>query len=187
MSYVHGEILELAGLVIKTTYDDGTAENRNFSDFLEYSGDINKVNHTVLSHAEHDGFVLKASIAGKEVTIGAITVTAQQVSIRQNDTRDTRYGIFLENAIVSNAAKISVIIPEPAQITLKILDNLGNTVHTVETQCLRLQSATPCEIVWNLTNNAGRFVANGTYLVIAEAKSANGKIYRYSARIGVNR
>jgi len=41
--------------------------------------------------------------------------------------------------------------------------------------------------VWDLTNKTGRNVANGSYLVIAEAKGVSGKVYRYSAKIGVKR
>jgi hypothetical protein len=42
-------------------------------------------------------------------------------------------------------------------------------------------------ITWNLTNNSGRYVANGTYLVIAEVKGEKGKTYAYSAKLGVRR
>ena len=48
-------------------------------------------------------------------------------------------------------------------------------------------TATGGAIVWDLRNSAGRLVANGTYLVIAEVRGANGKIYAYSARLGVKR
>jgi hypothetical protein len=44
-------------------------------------------------------------------------------------------------------------------------------------------------MVWDFRNSAGRIVANGTYLVIAEivgAGSARPK-YRYSAKLGVKR
>jgi hypothetical protein len=42
-------------------------------------------------------------------------------------------------------------------------------------------------IIWNLTNKSGRFVANGTYLIIVEAKGVNGRRFAYQARVGVNR
>jgi len=121
---------------------------------------------------------------------------------------DTRFGILLERAIVSDLARISVITPEPAMVNLRILDNLGNVVFSangVGAYCIRpaipnerttinnigdlgvcntpLQNA----IVWNLTNNNGRFVANGTYLIIAEAIGISGRRYLYSTRIGVQR
>jgi hypothetical protein len=41
--------------------------------------------------------------------------------------------------------------------------------------------------IWNLTNNAGRYVANGTYLIVVEAIGVSGKRFAYSAKIGVNR
>ena len=123
------------------------------------------------------------------------------VSIRPRRTADTRYGIILENAIVSEVAKISVITSEPATINLRILDNLGNVVFTADNvgagfarpenrtngdlggQTPPLQNA----IVWDLTNLSGRFVANGTYLIIAEATGISGRRYLYSARIGVSK
>jgi len=42
-------------------------------------------------------------------------------------------------------------------------------------------------ILWNLTNSAGRFVANGSYLVVVEAKGTSGKVHQYNTKFGVNR
>ena len=107
-----------------------------------------------------------------------------QTSVRKPVSRNNRYGIVLENAVARDTARITVKTPEPATVTLRILDNLGNAVRTVEAQCLRIES---CELVWDLRNSAGRFVGNGTYLAVAEATGISGRIYRYSARIGVSR
>jgi len=121
---------------------------------------------------------------------------------------DDGYGILLENAIVSDFARISIITPEPAMANITIFDNLGNVVWTengVGAYCIRpampderttmnnvgdlgvcntpLQNA----VIWNITNPNGRFVANGTYIIIAKATGISGRIYRYSARIGVRR
>jgi hypothetical protein len=104
-------------------------------------------------------------------------------SIRRPQNRDSRYGIILENAIVSDYAKISVITPEPSTITLRIMDALGNVVFT-ETA---VGANHHLPIIWNLQNQSGRFVANGTYLIIVEATGISGRRYTYSARIGVNR
>jgi len=41
--------------------------------------------------------------------------------------------------------------------------------------------------VWDLRNSAGRFVANGTYLVVVEATDRNGKTVMCSAKVGVKR
>ncbi|MCL2845268.1 MAG: hypothetical protein FWE23_07445 [Chitinivibrionia bacterium] len=118
-------------------------------------------------------------------------------SIRNKQNTDTRYGIFLENAIVSNFARISVITPEQATVNLAIFDNLGNVVFSVndvragwETGSpLRIKPAPTADgaIIWNLQNFNGRLVANGAYLIIAEATTVSGRRYLYSARIGVNR
>ncbi|MCL2845346.1 MAG: hypothetical protein FWE23_07855 [Chitinivibrionia bacterium] len=111
--------------------------------------------------------------------------------IRDRNPTDIRYGILLENAIVSDIARISVITPELAQITLRILDVLGNVVFTETSVGAGLKpartNAADNAIIWNLTNQSGRFVANGTYLIIVEARGISGKIHTYSTRIGVNR
>ena len=39
----------------------------------------------------------------------------------------------------------------------------------------------------NAENVIATLDANGTYLVIAEVKDRSGKVYRYSARLGVKR
>ncbi|MDR0305124.1 MAG: InlB B-repeat-containing protein [Chitinispirillales bacterium] len=91
-----------------------------------------------------------------------------------------KHGILLEKSIVSQSAKISVRMPEQAQINLVIYDNIGNVV-------FETTSRNGKEILWNLTNNAGRNVANGTYLIIVEARGNSGKTYKYSAKLGVRR
>jgi len=122
----------------------------------------------------------------------------ETVSIRNKET-DSRYGIVIPENPVSDFARISVITPEPAQITLRIMDNLGNVVFTetaadpygrVGRQGLHFVSNPPLHssaIIWNLTNTNGRFVANGAYLIIVEATGISGRRFTYSARIGVNR
>jgi len=113
--------------------------------------------------------------------------------IRNKQNADSRYGIFLENAIVSDMARISVITPEPATVNLTIFDNLGNVVFastgSATSFALGLSVGEPVEptIIWNLTNAAGRYVANGTYLIVVEATGISGRRFSYSARIGVNR
>jgi uncharacterized repeat protein (TIGR02543 family) len=42
-------------------------------------------------------------------------------------------------------------------------------------------------LTWDLKNSAGRFVANGSYLVVVEAKDSNGVKYRWSEKLGVRR
>ncbi|MCL1946168.1 MAG: hypothetical protein FWF51_03315 [Chitinivibrionia bacterium] len=59
-----------------------------------------------------------------------------------------------------------------------IYDNTGNVVFSGEGKNAS---------AWDLRNKQGRIVANGTYLVIVEAKDKNGKVYWYSAKVGVNK
>ncbi|MCL2845963.1 MAG: hypothetical protein FWE23_11050 [Chitinivibrionia bacterium] len=115
--------------------------------------------------------------AGADDTVGSTFIRSRP------DTQPRRHGILLENAIVSDIAKITVITPEPAQTTLRILDNLGNTVFVETRHALSNNN----EFTWNLQNQARRFVANGTYLVLVEATGISGRRFVYSSRIGVKR
>ncbi|MCL1947186.1 MAG: hypothetical protein FWF51_08590 [Chitinivibrionia bacterium] len=95
---------------------------------------------------------------------------------------NNHYGIKFKKNVVSDELKIvKVTLPDgkDGKTTKTVIyDNTGNVVFSGEGKNAS---------AWNLQNNAGRFVANGSYLVIVEAKSANGMIYRYSAIIGVKR
>jgi uncharacterized repeat protein (TIGR02543 family) len=99
--------------------------------------------------------------------------------IHQKQKGDKKYGILLEKAVVSQPARISVKTPEQAQINLVIYDNAGNAVY-------KTSGKSSDTFIWDLKNGAGRNVANGTYLIIAEAKGAKGT-YAYSAKVGVKR
>jgi len=112
-------------------------------------------------------------------------------SIRPHQPTDTQYGIVLENAVVSDFARISVITPEPTTINLRILDNLGNVVFSADNVGAGFKPAPTNTddnaIIWDLTNQSGRFVANGAYLIVVEAIGISGRRFTYSARIGVSR
>jgi hypothetical protein len=98
--------------------------------------------------------------------------------IREIKKSGNRYGIKFANNIVSEKAEISVILPnneKVAEMKIVIYDNIGNIVYDGN------------ETTWNLTNKTGRKVANGTYLVLVEAKGVSGKTYRYSAKLGVSK
>jgi len=95
---------------------------------------------------------------------------------------DNLQGIRFADNIVSNKAEMTVIIPNNERVTetkIAIYDMTGNVVFET--------TARNGNVSWDLTNPAGRFVANGTYLVIAEVKGKNGRVYAYSSRLGVKR
>jgi len=81
-SYTHGDVLDLSGLAIKTTYDDGTTATRTIFEFLEYGGNINIADHEEpITHAEHNGFALKASLNAFEVAIGTLSVAKKTLTV----------------------------------------------------------------------------------------------------------
>jgi uncharacterized repeat protein (TIGR02543 family) len=89
------------------------------------------------------------------------------------DRKNTGRGMWFVTNPTKDVAEIRVT--EGTITRVVVYDAIGNIVHD------------GTEPTWNLTNTAGRFVANGTYLVVVETKDQNGRIHRYSARLGVKR
>ena len=108
----------------------------------------------------------------------------ENVSISNTKKSDNRYGIKFAVNPVSDKAEINVVLPNNEKATetkIVIYDMTGNVVFE------RRGNPRGYPTVWDLRNSAGRLVANGTYLVIAEVKGASGRIYAYSAKLGVRR
>jgi len=104
----------------------------------------------------------------------------EPLPVRNFKKSDKKHGIIVpKNPITVAATEIRVLVPEQAQINLAIYDNTGNVVY-------KTSGRNTDTFVWDLKNNAGRDVANGSYLIIAEAKGANGN-YAYSAKVGVKK
>jgi len=103
---------------------------------------------------------------------------------RNNKKNDNKHGILIEkNPVTADFAEIRVVVTENeklAEMKLAIYDNVGNVLF--EKTEVRKDI-----ILWNLTNTAGRRVANGSYLAVVEATTVNKKVYRYSAKIGVKK
>jgi len=109
-----------------------------------------------------------------------------ETSIASTASTGSATGIRFAVNPVSDKAEISVVLPDnerAVETNVVIYDMVGNVVFEE-----KATNRTPvCRVIWDLRNPAGRFVANGTYLVVVEAKNINGRIYRYSARLGVKR
>jgi len=137
----------------------------------------------------------KCSLCG---TLGEITQIIPKLTGDECQTPispqkyDNRYGIKFTQNPVFDKAEISIILPENAIIAetkIVVYDNIGNIVakrsNDLGSQVSKGRPQSP--LVWNLQNQNGKIVANGTYLVIAEVKSQNGQNYYYSAKLGVKR
>jgi len=114
-----------------------------------------------------------------KVVVSAATTPPIDTPIKNIQKSDGRVGIRLTSGnIVSDKAEFEVVLPNDKVLEVKavIYDNTGNVVFE------KTQNST--KFVWNLTNGAGRSVANGSYLIVAEAKGAKGT-YAYSAKVGV--
>jgi hypothetical protein len=95
---------------------------------------------------------------------------------------DKIQGIMFEKNIVSDKAVMRVQLPNKEDISLMklvIYDNICNVVFE--------KTQNDANVTWGLTNSAGRVVANGSYLIVAEIKGMSGKTYIYSAKLGAKR
>ena len=102
-------------------------------------------------------------------------------SIVDTEKSNDKYGIRFAVNPVSENAEISVVLPNNERATetkIVVYDITGNIVFSTTARD---------NVSWDLRNSAGRFVANGTYLVIAEVKDRSGGMYQYSSRLGVKR
>ena len=79
--------------------------------------------------------------------------------------------MLFKQTIISD--KMEIMLDE--RISFVVFDMTGNLVFNGNGR------------TWDLRNSAGRFVANGSYLVVVEAIDRNGRVRRYSAKIGVKR
>ena len=138
--------------------------------------DITADNYTILERK------IAITIAERFVTITTDIRDDDPTAISNIKKSDSRYGIKFAINPVSDKAEIGVILPNNERATetkIAIYDMTGNVVFSTTARD---------NVSWDLRNTAaGRFVANGTYLVIAEAKDRNGKLHVYSARLGVKR
>ena len=105
------------------------------------------------------------------------------VSVKKENPRNKKYGIFCENPI-SGKAEIYLRTPEKSKfVKISVFDNLGGIVFNSESRGCDLELKT----VWDLRNLSGKEVACGIYFALAEVRGVSGKIYRYDTKIGVKR
>ena len=132
-----------------------------------------------LSAAHAINYILTGDLT-KEFTITGGT------SITNGGANQSKYGIaFRPRSVVKSGEVVEFVVsaPSASQVSVVILDNLGNVINSQE---LRTGANNEAIGSWDLTNRAGRFVAAGTYIVVVEAKAVNGRVYRYTARLGVS-
>jgi len=172
-------------------YNGGDESVSNPQTFTVESANL-AINPTTKDGYVFDGWFANANLSGKAITSIPASSTgdkefwakwtpnnANPIRDRDKHKHDNRHGILLEKAVVSQPVKISLKTPEQAQINLAIYDNAGNVLY-------KTSGKNTDTFVWNLTNSAGRNVANGSYLIVAQAKGAKGS-YAYSAKVGVRR
>ena len=111
-----------------------------------------------------------------------VCIKENPTSISKNNSFHKKHGILIKrNPVVVDFAEIRVITPENALVNIIIYDNIGNVVFN------KSGLKNDDNILWDLANNAGRIIANGSYLIVAHAKGINGKNYVYSGKIGIKR
>ena len=109
--------------------------------------------------------------------------------IAQLDCR--RYGaILLDSAVVSVPVTITVISHEVLHnVRMTIFDAVGNAVYDAKDglQNITTDDGSKTVFTWPLTNNAGRRVASGAYLIIVRATGESQERHVFRAMIGVKR
>jgi len=138
-----------------------------------------KHNGEIVQNNKNNNYETEISGGESEVTVEFEPISTPIIDTPKSDNR---YGIMFKQNPVSEKAEISVILPndeKSVETKIIIYDMTGNVVF------VGVDYHRPT--IWNLQNNGGRSVANGTYLVIAESKSINGNAYRYSTKLGVKR
>jgi hypothetical protein len=122
------------------------------------------------------------TIADMRATLTIAAAPDKADPIRDYKKSDGRVGIMLSKSVVSDKVEMTVKLENNervAQTKVVIYDAVGNVVFEATTREDRL--------AWNLTNMAGRAVANGTYLVTAQVRGSSGKTWGYSVNLGVRR
>jgi hypothetical protein len=175
-------------------YDASTSPSKYYTDVYSLPGkkevmpnshehDISNWVVTKMPTKDEDGEVKGSCTASDCDYTRTVTIKKlgeDNVSSSNNIRSENKYGIVLENAVVSDVAKIEIKTPEDALLNIIISDNLGNIMFETSGKSTETFS-------WNLKNKAGRFVGKGSYLIIADAKGVSGKTFVYSAKLGVKK
>ena len=75
LDYTHGDPLNLTGLVVTLTHDDGTTEDAAFADFTAQNITTNPANGASLSHTDHNARPVEISYGGKTAYTNNLTVS----------------------------------------------------------------------------------------------------------------
>jgi len=154
-------------------------ENKD-SRSLRSMGDGEYLVKIITDNVSADNYSISQRTINVSINSRIITLAIEprgETSIKKTQ-KSEGYGIRFMKNIVSDKAEISIILPNNERIVetkIVIYDMTGNAVYSGN------------NLIWNLTNNAGRFVANGSYLVFAETKGISGKAYQHYAKLGVKR
>jgi hypothetical protein len=92
---------------------------------------------------------------------------------------------------------MEVMVAEGTVVRVVVYDALGNVVykgvganHHLPNSSNRDGAARANDdspLRWDLRNTSGRYVANGTYLVVVEVRNRDGKMVQHSAKLGIKR
>ncbi|MDR0841246.1 MAG: Ig-like domain-containing protein [Christensenellaceae bacterium] len=80
LTYVEGETLSLAGLVVHVTYDDSSSEDVAFANFGTKGISVSLANGTTLTNAMHDGQAITVSSGSASDTTSSLTVSLVSVT-----------------------------------------------------------------------------------------------------------
>lgn len=119
LTYTHGDLLDLSGLVATLTYDDSTTENVLFSDFTTMGITTSPPNNTQLSHTANNNLPVTLSINSLTENTGVLTVnqkaltvaTATHTKIYDGSTTANGVGVTL-NGILAGESVTGTVTAE---------------------------------------------------------------------------
>jgi hypothetical protein len=160
LTYTHNERLNLTGLEVQFTYNDGSYDTVRPAQFLSrnitadpFDNTLDPANNKQLSCVDHNGYPLTVSYGGITLNVGTLTVNKLAGAAIANPPTIASIGA---NSITINAATLS-----------------GSTGQVIEYAASTTANENAANLDWTAGKlNFGGLVANMTYYVYARSQES---------------
>lgn len=123
LTYKEGETLDLTGLVIHVTYNDGTSEDITWD---ESSGlTASPAQGTVLNAEEHDGVPVQITYGGATTTVGTLTVNASSTPEGPSGPSSPTYRVTIDDLLHGSISSNHTWASAGTKVTLTITPDDG--------------------------------------------------------------
>jgi len=110
ITYIHGEKLDVTGLVVNITYDDGTDEDLTPEDFHSRNISVNPPDGTELHRSTHDGQPLVVSLGEENAETDALIVNKIGITITTGTPNRTLIPFNSSDTTYSDSASVSITV-----------------------------------------------------------------------------